>query len=224
MYKYSRDNIKGVFNLQKFGFIYLWFDKRYNRFYIGRHWGTENDGYICSSTAMRDAHRRRPDDFKRRILKRIYTNNEDLVIEEQRWLDMIDPIECGNKYYNKTLKSNTPSTRGYKHTEETIEKIKIGNQGKTISDETKDKIRLANKIQFEDLNQREIRKQKSNNLWADDKYRQRQIDAHTGKVNGPHSDETKDKIREKMLGRKFSPETIEKMRMSAKNRKCKNGN
>ena len=37
------------------------------------------------------------------------------------------------------------------------------------------------------------------------------------------SDETKDKIREKMIGRKFSLETIEKMRMSAKNRKCKDG-
>ena len=73
-------------------------------------------------------------------------------------------------------------------------------------------------------NQREMRKHKSNELWADDKYRQRQIDAHTGKIHGPHSDETKDKIREKMIGRKFSPETIEKMRMSAKNRKCRDGN
>ena len=209
--------------MQKFGFIYLWFDTKHRKYYIGRHWGLENDGYVCSSNNMRMNYKNRPHDFKRRILKRIYTTNEDLVIEEQRWLDMIDPSECGNKYYNKTLKSNTPSTRGYHHTEETIEKIRLSNQGKIISDETKDKIRLANKIQFEDSNQREMRKHKSNELWADDKYRQRQIDVHTGKIHGPHSDETKDKIREKMIGRKFSPETIEKMRMSAKNRKCRDG-
>jgi len=210
--------------LQKFGFIYLWLDTKHKKYYIGRHWGLENDGYVCSSNNMRMNYKNRPHDFKRRILKRIYTTNEDLVIEEQRWLDMIDPVECGNKYYNKTLKSNTPSTRGYHHTEETIEKIKISNRGKIKSDETKEKIRLANKIQFENPNQREMRRQKSDELWADDKYRQRQIDAHTGKIYGPHSDETKNKIREKMIGRKFSPETIEKMRMSAKNRKCKDGN
>lgn len=207
--------------MQKYGFIYLWFDTENKRFYIGRHWGTETDGYICSSNAMRDAHRRRPNDFKRRIVKRIYTSKEDLVLEEQRWLDMLSPDECGKKYYNKSLKSTTPSTRGYKHTLETIEKIRKGNVGRVVTEETKDKIREANRKQFENIDQREIRSIKSNELWADDKYRQRQIDAHKGKIHGPHSDDTKDKIREKMIGRKFSPETIEKMRMSAKNRKNK---
>jgi hypothetical protein len=210
--------------MEKYGFIYLWFDKRYKRFYIGRHWGTEDDGYVCSSTTMREAHRRRPNDFKRRILKRIHTSKEDLILEEQRWLDMISPNECGKKYYNKTLKSSTPSTRGYKHSKETIEKIRQSNKLKVVSVETKEKLRQANKLQFQDDAQREIRRQKSNELWSDDKYRQRQTDAHKGKVNGPHSDSTKNKIRDKMIGRKFSPETIEKMRIAAKNRKCNNGN
>jgi hypothetical protein len=207
--------------MQKYGFIYLWFDKRYKRFYVGRHWGTENDGYICSSSSMREAHRRRSHDFKRRIVKRIYTNNDDLVIEEQRWLDMVDPTECCKKYYNKTLKSSTPSTRGYKHTQETIEKIRESNKKKTVSDETKQKLREANRKQFENTDQIEIRRKKSNELWSDDSYRQRQIEAHKGKINGPHSDETKEKIKQKMMGRKFSPETIEKMRFSAMNRKNK---
>jgi hypothetical protein len=129
--------------MKKYGFIYLWFDKKYKRFYIGRHWGTDTDGYICSSNPMRDAYRRRPEDFKRRILKRIYTSNEDLVLEEQRWLDMIDPSECSNKYYNKTLRSSTPSTRGYNHTPETIAKIKSSNSGRKLTDEHKEKLRQA---------------------------------------------------------------------------------
>ena len=76
---------------EKYGFIYIWFDKKYTRFYIGSHWGHENDGYICSSRMMRQAYNRRPEDFKRRIISRIYSNREDLLLEEERWLKMIDP-------------------------------------------------------------------------------------------------------------------------------------
>lgn len=208
--------------MQKYGFIYLWFDKKHKKFYVGRHWGTETDGYVCSSNNMRMNFKNRPDDFKRRVVKRIYTTQEDLVLEEQRWLDMLCPDECGKKYYNKSLKATTPSTRGYKHTQETIEKIRKGNIGKVVSEEAKDKIREAIRKQFENEEQRESRRLKSNELWSDDKYRQRQTDVHTGKIYGPHSDDTKDKIRQKMIGRKFSPETIERMRISAKNRKVNN--
>lgn len=76
---------------EKYGFIYIWFDKKNTRFYIGSHWGYENDGYICSSRMMRQAYNRRPEDFKRRIISRIYSNREDLLLEEERWLKMIDP-------------------------------------------------------------------------------------------------------------------------------------
>jgi len=84
---------------EKYGFIYVWFDKKYKRYYVGSHWGNENDGYVCSSRMMRQSYNRRPDDFKRRIVKRIYTNRKDLLIEEERWLSMIDP--------NKTTPRNT---------------------------------------------------------------------------------------------------------------------
>ena len=39
--------------------------------------------------------------FKRRVISRIYTNRFDLVIEEQRWLDMIKREEVGTRYYNR---------------------------------------------------------------------------------------------------------------------------
>jgi hypothetical protein len=89
------------------GFIYIWRDSKHNKFYIGSHWGIPSDGYICSSSKMRDNHRNRPQDFKRRILSTITTNREDLLQEEQRWIDMIKPEEFGRKYYNINAKVAT---------------------------------------------------------------------------------------------------------------------
>lgn len=84
------------------GFIYIWFDKKHKRFYIGSHWGSEDDGYICSSTWMRNAYKRRPEDFRRRIVKRVDSNRNALLIEEHRWLQMIGDRELGKKFYNLT--------------------------------------------------------------------------------------------------------------------------
>lgn len=128
---------------EKYGFVYIWYDKRHGRFYIGRHWGTEDDGYICSSNNMRDAHRRRPQDFKRRTITRV-DSKEQLVLEEQRYLDMINPDHLGKKYYNKTNKASTPSMRGRKHSEETKRKMSISATGVPCKEETKEKLRQAN--------------------------------------------------------------------------------
>lgn len=34
----------------KYGFVYLWFDRKHKRYYVGCHWGTTEDGYVCSSS------------------------------------------------------------------------------------------------------------------------------------------------------------------------------
>ena len=95
--------------MAKYGFVYLWFDRVKKRFYVGSHWGTEGDGYICSSSWMKKAYKHRPKDFRRRILARVYTTRADLLAEEQRWLDMIKPEEIrkGSKsrYYNLNLQT-----------------------------------------------------------------------------------------------------------------------
>lgn len=85
--------------MEKYGFVYIWRDKKRNMYYIGCHWGTMEDGYICSSDRMAHAYKRRPQDFKRRILK---TNIEraQLLEEEFRWLAMIPDDQLGRKYYN----------------------------------------------------------------------------------------------------------------------------
>lgn len=81
------------------GFIYIWRDRKKNRYYVGSHWGEENDGYICSSTWLKQAYKKRPQDFKRRILERFEDRTKTNEIEH-RWLQMIRPEELRVRYYN----------------------------------------------------------------------------------------------------------------------------
>ena len=85
---------------EKYGFIYVWHNTKKNKFYVGCHWGTEDDGYICSSKAMRNAYAYDKSIFKRRVIQRVYTNRQDLLEAEFKWLDQIKDEELGKKYYN----------------------------------------------------------------------------------------------------------------------------
>lgn len=87
------------------GFVYIWYDRKHKRYYVGSHWGSPRDGYICSSSWMKRAQERRPCDFKRRILATVESSRSALLSEEQRWLDMIKFEEKGKRYYNLTLKT-----------------------------------------------------------------------------------------------------------------------
>jgi hypothetical protein len=82
------------------GFIYIWHDKTRKMFYIGCHYGSEDDGYICSSRRMMSAYHRRPNDFTRRILVRDIPSREALLEEEYNWLQLIPKTELGKRYYN----------------------------------------------------------------------------------------------------------------------------
>ena len=167
--------------MERYGFIYIWRDRKHCRYYIGYHWGSETDGYICSSNSMREAYKRRHRDFKRRIIKKGYTTKVETAIEEQRWLDMIKPKEFGKKYYNLNAKTQGIHLQNYKHSDETKKKISLGNKDKIISEKTKELLRQANKKQFEDPIQREIRRIKSLALWQDPTYRAKTSVAHRGK-------------------------------------------
>lgn len=57
-------------------------------------------GYICSSSWMKRGYKLRPQDFKRRILSRIYTTRKELLEEEFKWLSLIKEEELGKRYYN----------------------------------------------------------------------------------------------------------------------------
>ncbi len=85
--------------MEKYGFIYLWYDRKHKRYYIGCHWGTIDDGYVCSSTWMKNSYKRRPSDFKRRILETQISKNE-LLTKEHKWLQLISEKDLGSRYYN----------------------------------------------------------------------------------------------------------------------------
>lgn len=93
-------NSVGDIRMEKYGFVYIWFDRKHKRYYIGSHWGTEDDGYMCSSSWMKKAYKIRPEDFKRRIICKIYTDRKDMYEEENRYLSMIKQEEIKIRYYN----------------------------------------------------------------------------------------------------------------------------
>lgn len=140
--------------------MYLWYDKQKKMYYIGSHWGTEDDGYVCSSEWMKRAYKRRPQDFKRRILQE--APREILYKQEEAWLRMIKPEELGVKYYNLQKEvcrhwSSDPNTvgnkisqskKGWVPSQETREKWSIQrlgrpswNKGKSLSADHKNKLK-----------------------------------------------------------------------------------
>jgi hypothetical protein len=85
--------------MEKYGFVYIWFDRKHKRFYIGSHWGTEDDGYICGSAWMHRSKKNRPHDFRRKIIER-NIERKNLIWTERCWLWFITPEELGKRYYN----------------------------------------------------------------------------------------------------------------------------
>jgi hypothetical protein len=126
--------------MDKYGFVYIWRDKGKNRYYIGRHWGTEEDRYICSSVWMRNSRKRRPWDFKRKILERV-NSKEQLFLAEQKWLSLIKDNELGNRYYNLSKNHHWGVLEHSNKTKEIMSKRKIGFspwiKGKKHTEETR---------------------------------------------------------------------------------------
>ena len=206
---------------EKYGFVYIWFDRKHHRFYIGCHWGTEDDGYICSSNWMRDAYRRRPQDFKRRMLQKT-TEQSELNLLEYNWLKKIKLEELGSRYYN--LKRNSSGD---------WEKLVRSKKGKERSVETKEKLREATLAQFRNPEKRERHRiavieamenlsTESRDKLASQKGKKQSPEriektrqAHIGK---PLSEETKRKIGKankiSLKGKKLPVEVVEKIRQA----------
>ena len=123
--------------MEKYGFVYIWFDRKYSRYYIGCHWGFEDDGYICSSPWMRQAYKHRPEDFKRKILNRVYERSE-LFKKEEKWLSLIKDEELRVRYYNLNKWAGSHWTLNEDH-RNTRQKISDAGKGRVVSEETKKK-------------------------------------------------------------------------------------
>lgn len=125
------------------GFVYIWYDRKHKRYYLGSHWGREDDGYVCSSRWMRNAYKIRPNDFKRRILARVEESRQALLHEEQRWLFMIKPEELKVRYYNAARCASGWRTLGMKKTDEHKRKISDALKGRKHSEERRRNISNA---------------------------------------------------------------------------------
>ena len=120
-------------------FIYIWFNSKTRMFYLGKHLGRIDDGYICSSKHMNIEYRHNPQYFNRRILEYVQdsTGNE-ILAAELRWLSMVKDEELGNKYYNRKNK-NFGNTRG-------CTKSYVWNQGLTKAECDEYKLIRKNKL------------------------------------------------------------------------------
>lgn len=167
--------------MEKYGFVYIWFDKKHKRYYVGCHWGSETDGYICSSTWMKSSYLRRPQDFKRRIIESNLTR-EQMYIVEQRYLDMQKPEEKKIRYYNLNTKNGDPWHKHPLKNKSIGEKISYSKKGKKTGPCSPEKAKAISEAKKKAFAER-----------------------------GGMSEEHKQKLREAKLGKKLSPEHREKV-------------
>jgi hypothetical protein len=98
-----------------------------------------------SSERMRSAYRRRSEDFTRRVVERVYTNRQDLLEAEFKWLDQIKEEELGKRYYNLSKRHFGHWSSDHKCLKTTSEKLKAAwvrrkERGWKFSDETLQKM------------------------------------------------------------------------------------
>ena len=229
---------------EKYGVIYIWFDRKHKRYYIGSHWGKnpENDNYICSSNWMRDAYRRRSQDFKRRIISRIYTTKQDLLNKELEWFSLIKPEEIRIRYYNLRInhtyhwstsenalsvaekisfsKKGKPNGRkGSVFSEEHKAKISIGQTGRKHSEATKTKMSDAKKgIVFSEEHKSKLSASRKGKFHSEETKSKMSV-SNTGRTQSKEIIEERAK---KCKGKKRTEETKLRMSESAKNRWNKN--
>jgi len=119
----------------KYGFVYIWYNKVRKMYYIGSHWGTENDGYVCSSNWMRNDYNRHKENFKRKIIKRVYSDKIELHIEEEKYLQMMKisemkPLNDTPRYYNLTRSVKDLWHKYPEHIKTVGQKISLAKTGK----------------------------------------------------------------------------------------------
>lgn len=198
---------------EKYGFVYIWFDRKHRRYYIGSHWGNENDSYICSSTWMRNAYRRRPKDFKRRIISR-HTNKEEMYQKEYEWLCLIKECELGKRYYNFIIQKYN-LTGEHKLSEHTRQKMSVKkkgtipwNKGKEIKVTHSDMFKNKPKISEET---REKMRQAKLGRKLTDEHKKKIGESSKGR---PMPNHVKEMLINMKLGKPRSKETINKIKIT----------
>jgi hypothetical protein len=187
---------------QKYGIIYLWFDRKKKKFYLGAHWGTIDDGYICSSRWMKNTYKRRPQDFKRRILEKVISNKEEMFLREENWLSHIKDSELGIKYYNlqKHWKHwNSNQEKSLTVREKLSEASKRPHQDPEYK---KNYIEGRKKMPPQTQEQIDKRAKSNTGKKRTEETKQKISDSNKGKVLGPLTEEHRLKVSEALKGKK----------------------
>jgi len=122
-------------------FVYIWFDKRDYRFYLGYSNGKKQN-YICSSKYMIKEYKERPNDFKRRIIKK--GTKKEMALLEKELLDKRKHL-FGSRYYNQVANFPLGMIEWHNRNPGFFAGEKNPNYGNNWSDEIKQKIGAANK-------------------------------------------------------------------------------
>jgi len=86
-------------------FIYQWFDRGLNKFYIGSHYGEVNDGYLFGGIDIKKEYKERPNDFERKILSyHLVSEYSEIRRIEKEYLIKYD-VENNDSFYNRTNES-----------------------------------------------------------------------------------------------------------------------
>lgn len=137
---------------------------------------------------MYNSWKRRSQDFKRRILSRIYTSRKETFIKEFEWLRLIKGEELGRRYYNFCI--NPPLRRGSKLSKISCERMSASRKGVPAWNKGK------------------------KNVYSEET-KQKMSESHKGKMTGfKHSEASKAKIKEKRKMQVISDE--HKMKISKK--------
>lgn len=207
--------------IEKYGFVYIWYDVKKKMYYVGCHWGNIHDGYICSSKWMKNTFNRRPQDFRRKILK-TNLSREEMYVEEQRYFSMIKSEEIKIRYYNldladknvwhkypesiKTIGQKISYKKKGKSTgpcsPEKAAKISEANTGKKRTNEVKEKLR---QLKLGTKHSQEWKKENSKRI-------KEQWNSGQRKAKETHTEETKQKMSQSHKGKKLPQEQIEMLR------------
>lgn len=163
-------------------FVYRWKNLTLNKIYVGFHKGTEDDGYVCSSSSDQfwEDYNNLNYKWEREILFK-GTMKECQLLESQI-LDKLD-VTSDNVYNNKN------------------------NLMFNLNDEVRFKLSVAAQKRGSDSEYRRQQSERTKKQWEDPNHRRRISEANIGKT---HSEHTKDKIRVARSKQIITPESREK--------------
>jgi len=182
------------------GFVYLWKDTKRNKFYLGSHLGTPNDGYVGSNKQFLNTYKSRPDTFGRRILE-IYESctNNFIRDREQKWLSLIKVSELTKRYYNiKNVASGGDIYSCLSEDQKRLARLKGNSKIRKLLITGID-IDSAEKLLEEERIRTRLSKKKPGETWTGRKHRQESRDKQSAyrkenpsiRINFNHSEETK---------------------------------